>query len=631
MSPRTSALILLPLLGVTAVITAVYRGQLPPADFTFVNETSIESLDPAVVTGQPEGRIIWAVFEGVTRPNPKGGEPLPALATDWDISEDGRTYTFHLRKNAKWSSGDPVTAADIVYGIRRFLDPQTLAEYAYQAWYIKNAKRYSQAARGVDIGDPVEIEMHYRPEGALPFARGKLIRGTLVGIELDDVDEEMAGKPENYTKYRTFIVEHDGTQQAYRVSSEPQQFAEANSCKQLMLDFGEVGIRAVDDYTLETTLNNPTPYWPQLLGFYPLSPVHQECVETHGSPAWTYAENIVTNGPYQIEFRRIRDRIRLKKNPHYWNRDAVSIETIDALAVESLTTALNLYETGQVDWVTKVPPLIAREMLKQDPPRNDFNPAPQFACYFYRFNVTRPPLDDPRVRKALAMAIDREELISTAGSGEPPAYSLVPPGLPDYVSPQCPKRNVKAAQRLLAEAGFPQGNGFPKIEILYNTEEQHQTIAELIRKQWQQVLGINVAIRNEEWGTYQSSQRQMRFDICRSAWIGDYLDPNTFLDMFVTDGENNNTGWSSPQYDGLIAEIQQEVDPEKRLELLEQAEAMLMEELPIVPIYFYVSRNLVRPYVRGFHNTLQDMHPLWALSIDRESEGPNEYMAGEVE
>ena len=627
MSVRTLATLLLPTAGLLAVGLALFRGQLPPADFTFINETEIESLDPAVVTGQPEGRILGSIYEGLVKPSPIDSVPIPGVATHWDLSDDGRTYTFHLRKNALWSNGEPVTAHDFAYTLRRFLDPQTLAEYAYQAWYIKNAKRYSKAARGVGPGDRVEIELHDRPPGALPFARGKLLHGRLVEIRLDDVDKELAMEPKNITKYRTFVVEIDGQPRSFRIAKAGERNSDAEACKQLMLDFAEVGVRVVDDHTLETTLDSPTPYWPELMGFYPLSPVNQTCVETYGPGEWTRAENVVTNGPYRVAFRRIRDRIRLVKSETYWNRDAIKLGVVDALAVQSLTTAFNMYATGQVDWITKVPPLIARELVQSDPPRDDFNPSAQFTTYFYRINVTRPPLDDVRVRQALAMALDRDEIIATACSGETAAHSIVPPGLPGYVSPECPKRNVEQARQLLADAGYPEGNGFPKVEILYNTEETHQTIAELIRKQWQRALGINVGMRNEEWGTYQSSQRQMRFDICRSAWIGDYLDANTYIDMFVTDGENNNTGWSRPEYDQLVAAIQSEPDTDRRLQMLRRAEAMLMEELPLIPIYFYVCRNMVKPYVRGFYNNLRDDHPVWALSIDRETSEPNEFMA----
>lgn len=626
MPPRLLLAFVMLIALAAGVVVIVYQGQLPPADFTFNNDTEVESLDPAVVTGQPEGRIIDELYEGLVRLGPKDREPIPGVAERWEVSEDGKTYTFHLRKDAKWSDGSPVTADDFVYSMRRFLDPQTLAEYAYQAWYLKNARRFSRAARGVKVGDPVEIELHERPEGAPPFAQGILLRGELVRVETDpDASQEGLDDPAKYTDLRTFVVEIDGERRSFRVGD--YGLEDAEPCKQLTLAFDQVGFRATDQYTIETELDAPAPYWLNLLGFYPLSPVNRRCVETHGPGEWIKAGNLVTNGPYTLEFRRIRDRIRLRKNPHYWNRENVALETIDALAVNSLTTSFNLYETGEVDWIGKVTPIIARELFDADPPRDDFNPDAQFGTYFYLFNTTRPPFDDPRVRKALTMALDRPEIVTTACAGELPARSITPPGLPNYEPPECDGLNVEAARKLLAEAGYPDGIGFPKIEILYNNDEIHQTIAELVRKQWRRGLGIDVATRNEEWSTSLASIRQKDYDVARRSWIGDYLDPNTFLDMFVTDGENNNTGWANPEYDRLIREAKFEADPAKRLELLTEAEQMLMTELPIMPIYYYVSRSMVAPYVYGWHNNLEDRHPLWCLSIDRSRPRLNDFMA----
>lgn len=632
MPPRLALAIAIFVLLVGGIIAVVKQGQLPPADFTFNNDTEVESLDPAVVTGQPEGRIIDELYEGLVRLGPKDREPIPGVAERWEVSEDGLTYTFHLRQDAKWSDGSPLNAHDMVYSMRRFLDPLTFAEYAYQAWYLKNGQRYSRAARGVEPGDKVEVELLERPEGALPFARGEVLRGKLVRIDTDEgVDQRALDDPAKFVDHRTFVVSIDGAERLFRVGDKVPAGAPqgAEAVRQVLLDFSEVGFRAVDDYTIETVLESPTPYWLNLLGFYPLAPVNQTCVETHGPGQWTEVENIVTNGPFKLEFHRIRDRIRMRKNEHYWNRDNVALETIDALAVQALTTSFNLFETGKVDWISKVTPLIARELFEADPPRDDFNPDAQFGTYFYAFNTSRKPFDDVRVRQALTLALDREEIVATACAGELPARSMTPPGLPNYEAPECEPTNVERARELLAEAGYPDGTGFPKIEILYNYEQQHQTIAELIRKQWRRNLGIDVATRNEEWGSYLSSQRQEKYDVVRRAWIGDYLDPNSMLDLWVTDGENNSTGWSNAEYDRLIQDAKAEPDAEKRLAMLAEAERILMREVPILPIYYYVSRSMLKPYVYGWYNNLEDRHPLWPLSIRRDATGPNDFMASE--
>jgi oligopeptide transport system substrate-binding protein len=613
--------------GAAAVGWAVYGSRLSPADFTFINETEVASVDPALITGQPEGRIVLALFEGLARQRADNNAAEPGVAEKWDISDDGRVYTFYLRENARWSNGDPVTTRDFVYSIRRLLDPLTFARYSYQAWYIVNAQRYNLGGSALEPGDPVEVELNPSPE--LPnTVRGKLLLGKIKEIASSDAAKRKPPSGRN----RVFVVEIEGETRRFQVADNDDALAKGiTPCRQVLLDFGEVGVRAIDERTLEIRLANPTPYFLNLLAFYPFSPIHQGCLERHGSPAWTRPENIVTNGAFRLVNRRIRDRIRLERSDYYWGRENVRLNVVDALSVDNRTTALNLYMTGMTDWVPVPPAEVLRVLLKSDPPRNDLNPAPQLTTYFYLLNTTRPPLDDKRVRQALSLAIDREEITRVAtGAGEVPAYSLVPPAMPNYEPQPCPPRDPEAARRLLAEAGYEDGRGFPKLEILYNTDQAHQAIAELVRKQWQRELGINASLRNEEWGSFQDSQQTLNFIISRRAWVGDYLDPNTYLDMYVTNGDNNNTGFSNAEYDKLIAAAAREPDQTKRTGLLQAAERLLMEEMPIIPVYYYVSRNMVRPYVRGFYNTLQDMHPLHAIWIDRSvnenDPRPNEYM-----
>ena len=625
MSGRTWFLVAILVGGLSAVAWAVYGGRLPPADFTFVNESEIKSVDPAIITGIPEARISGALFEGLARERAADAQAEPGVAESWDISEDRRTYTFHLRQNALWSNGDPVTARDFHYSLRRLLDPLTAAEYAYQAWYIVNAKRYSFGVKGINPGDPVEVELNP------PADATNTVRGTVLHGKLERMVEATTNSDEEHQE-KTFVVTIDGRERQFAIVSDDAELsAGVEPCRQVLLDFREVGIRVIDDYTLEIRLENPTPYFLELAAFHALSPVHQGCVERFGRPAWTQPENIVTNGPFRLQERRIRDRIRLVRSDKYWDRENVRLNVIDALSIEDRTTGLNLFMTGASDWSTQPPPVATRELLARRPPANFINPAPQLTTYFYLLNTTRPPLNDVRIRRALSLAIDREEIVRVAtASGEPPAYNLVPPGLQGYTPQLCPPRDPDKARKLLAEAGFPGGLGFPKLEIHYNSDTVHQSIAELVRKQWQRELGINVTLRNEEWAAAQASQHALDFMISRRAWVGDYLDPNTFLDMYVTGGENNCTGYSNPEYDKLIADAAQEVDEAKRMEMLEHAERILMDDMPIIPVYFYVSRNVVKPKVRNFYNNLRDNHPLRAIwiddSVDVNSPEPNEYM-----
>jgi oligopeptide transport system substrate-binding protein len=626
---RTWILVAMLVVGLAAVSWAVYGSKLPPADFTFINETEVATVDPALITGVPEGRIANAIFEGLVRNRADNNLAEPGVAEKWQISSDGRTYTFQLREDAQWSNGDPVTAHDFLYSMRRLLDPLTESKYSYQAWYIVNAKRYTLGGSSLKPGDPVEVELN-PPAGSPNTVRGKLLFGKLMRIE----SAEDSPTADASSRDRIFIVTLDGQkkEQRFRIAEEDQRVAPGvRRCRQVLLDFREVGVRVVDDHTLEIRLNDPTPYFLDLLGFYPFATVHKGCLEKHGKPGWTRPENIVTNGAYRLVARRLRDRVRLQRSDNYWDRANVRLNVIDALSVDNRSTALNLYMTGMADWVTVPPPEVLRELLKSNPPRNDLNPAPQLTTYYYLLNTTRPPLNDKRVRLALALALDRKEITQVAtGAGEVPALSLVPPSMPGYKQQPCRPFDPDAARKLLAEAGYPDGRGFPKIEILYNTDQQHQAIAELVRKQWERELNITTSLRNEEWGSFQDSQQQLKYTVARRAWVGDYLDPNTYLDMFVTDGDNNCTGFSNSKYDELIAAAAKEPDAAKRMPILESAERLLMDEMPIIPVYFYVSRNMVRPHVRGFYNNLQDTHPLHAIwidpNVDAKSPRPNEYM-----
>lgn len=609
---------------------SVSATRLPPADFRFNNFTEIKTIDPALVSGSPEGRIINAVFEGLVRLDPKDRLPTKNGAAErWDVSDDLLTYTFHLRPDARWSNGDPVTAEDYAYSLRRFLHPLTGAEYAYQAWYIKNGKRYTSGGGSLEPGDAVEVELHL-PSGTHETCRGEILLGTLIRKAPATMpnDEEERKKVQ-----QRFYIEIDGKERCFAMV-DPRYGeaipAGAEACRQVTLDFREVGIRVVDPQTLEITLASPTPYWPQLLAFYPLFPIHRGCLEEHGAPDWTRPENLVCNGPYRIAFRRPRDRIRLVKNEMYWNADSVKLETIDAYSIENRITSLNMYENGDLDWNPQIPGTVVPDLMAAD--RDDFNPAPQLAAYYYKFNTTRPPLDDKRVRQALTLAVDRQEIIDVVLRGpERPAYHLVPDGMPGYESPRFGEEDDEQARKLMAEAGYPGGAGFPRLEILYNNDDQHEAVAELVRKQWQKTLGITVTLQNETWSSYQDRLRLKQYDVGRQAWIGDYIDPNTYIDMYVTGGENNQTGWSNSEYDALVEEAKTIRDPAERLATLRRAEEILMDETPILPIYFYASRNMVRPHVRGFYNNLQDMHPLHHLWIDHQEQTPNTFMQGAAE
>ncbi|MDH3719446.1 MAG: peptide ABC transporter substrate-binding protein [Planctomycetota bacterium] len=612
-------------LGILLLATAwaVSFSTLPPADFTFINGTEIQSVDPARVTGAPEGRIISAIFEGLYRADPKTLEPQPAIALRHELSKDRLTYVFHLRHDAKWTDGTSVTAHDFQWSWQRMLHPETAGPYAgLLYYYVKNARAYHHAE--VAVGDAVEVELPDRQVPHKLFPRGSMLFGQLQKIEKPPEPEFAEDVPEDerndqlaqWKAQWVYTVEDNGRRRRFSKEAED---AEVKKCLHVLLDFQRVGIQALDDFTLQVQLDNPTPYFRYLAAFYPLFPVNRACVERYGFPDWTRVQNIVCNGPFVMQFRRIRDRIRLRKNELYWNADQLKLNTIDALAVQSYATGINMYLKGQVDWAVS-PPSSLIPVLKQ---RDDYLSRPSLITYFYRINVTRPPFNDPQkgklVRQALNQAIDKKEICERVlKAGQTPAQSIVPPGLEGYELAQCGAYDPQEARRLLGEAGYPDGKGIGTIEILYNTSEGHREIAEVIAGDWEE-LGLKVQLRNLEWGSYLKATENLEYQVARAGWIGDYPDPNTFLDMFISGSTHNQTGWSNPRYDELIASAARQSDPQKRLQILHEAEEILMDELPILPIYAYVSVNLVKPYVRGFYPNAQDLHPLNALWIDEDA------------
>ena len=650
-------LILLGLLG--AVVWAVSMGTLPRADFVFNNGAEIKTMDPAQATGSPEGRVINALFEGLLRSMP-AGEPdelgrIPmkpvarGMADRFTVTADGTVYRFHIREDARWTNGDPVTATDFAWSWMRFLHPETASEYNYQLFYVRGAEKFNTVQ--LAVGDKVEVELADRKTPEL-FPRGTIRRGILRELILpaadtadrDSQEVDAADDVEAISGKAIFIVEFQNESSstaatetiAYAVSADGSlagidelkqtytgdfPLSDIQPCKHVLYDFNKVGIRVLSPQDLEVTLNSATAFFPELVAFYPLHPVHRGCVEQYGARRFTKAEHIVSNGPFRLIERRIRDRIRLTKNEQYWNAAEVELESIDVMSIQSETTSLNMYLTGQLDWDT-TPPNTMIPILKK---RDDFVSTPFLASYFYRVNTEKPPLNNPLVRRALNLAIDKRSIVdNVVKGGQSPASSFVPPGMNGYEGYRGSGHNVKLARQLLAEAGYPNGKGLPQIEILYNTADSHRDIAEVIQQDWKKNLGINVVLRNLEWGSFLDSLRTGDYMVARSGWIGDYPDPNTFLDMFVTGGPNNQTNWGNAKYDNNIKLAKSEPDPAVRMQLFVEAETILMEEQAIMPIYFYVSKNMVQPRIEGFHANLQDIHPLHLIKIRREESTAND-------
>jgi oligopeptide transport system substrate-binding protein len=377
----------------------------------------------------------------------------------------------------------------------------------------------------------------------------------------------------------------------------------------------QVAVEAVDAHTLRVKLRAPCPYFLDLAAFPTLMPVPVEQVAKFGD-RWVLPENIRCNGPFMLKSWDRGQAIVMERNAKYWDAANVHLERVVARPYDNQETAYSLYLEGKLDWIPSIP--VAKiDEIKRNP---DYYAYPYLGSGFYRFNCKREPFTDARVRKALSLAIDRKTITEhVLRSGEVPATWFVPdigsgPGAYRHVQGLASDR--EQARALLAEAGFAVtghqgGKPFPKVELLYNNSDNNKRIAEAVVEQWKDALGIEITLRATEWKVYLADMDQMNYDICRSAWIGDYGDANTFLDMWVTDGGNNRTGWSNPEYDRLVAASQREGDPLKRLALLQQLERILVEqELPIMPIYIYVNKGMMREKVRGWYDNVRDIHPL---------------------
>ena len=534
---KLSLIIVAGLLGFTACgprKTAVSTGTENQA-LTITVGAAVENIDPHVVTGVPEHHVITALFEGLVNEDPKDLHPVPGVAESWAISDDGITYTFLLRDDAKWSHGRQVTAQDFVESFKRILTASLGSKYSYMMFPMKNAEEY--------------------------------LNGQIT-------------------------------------------------------DWSEVGCKAIDDLTLEITLKESTPYFLSLLNHYTWFPVPIDIIQKYGElyepgNEWTLPGNFQGNGAFVLKEWVQNNKMVLAKSESYWDRETTKLNTITFKPLVKDTVAEAAFRTGQLHNVYSLPQDQIALYKRDFPDLLHINP--HLAVYFYRFNTTKKPLDDSRVRRALALAINRKSLIDNVAKGEQmPAFSMVPPDTAGYTSKNGFEENIEEARKLLAEAGYPNGEGFPEIELLYNTNEGHRNIAEAIQQMWTESLNVNIKLSNQEWKVYLDSQRNLDYDISRAGWTGDYPDPNTFLDMWTSWSEQNQTGWNNKKFDDLIKSAAGEQDSAKRFEFFQNAEAVLLEEMPIIPIYYYTRVYALRPEVKNWNPNILDHHPWKHIYLSNE-------------
>ncbi|WP_454963660.1 peptide ABC transporter substrate-binding protein [Filifactor alocis] len=371
----------------------------------------------------------------------------------------------------------------------------------------------------------------------------------------------------------------------------------------------ELGVKAIDDKTLEVTLESVTPYFLQLTAFPTYMPVREDVVSADPEGWALNMDTYIGNGPFKVQEWKHDDVLKLVKNENYYDADKVKLDGIDYVFIVEASTAVSAFESGEIDYMEAVP--AEKIAVLEEANDENFKILPYLGTYFYIFNMNQEPVNNPKVRKALSLAINRTDIVEqVTKAGQVPATGFVPKGVSmsdgttdfqetagDYNMP-IDDSKVEEAKQLMAEAGYPDGQGFPTIELLYNTNEEHKAIAEAIQAMWKQNLGINVELRNEEWKVFQTSRNEGNYTVARHGWIGDYVDPMTFLDMWITASGNNDAKFSNPKYDELISKAKSTLGKERDDAMLE-AQAILMEELPVMPIYYYTNAILMRSTVKN--------------------------------
>lgn len=489
-------------------------------------------LDPQLVTSITDAQIVLNLFEGLTAMDPSDAHPVPGVAERWENSEDKHTWTFHLRADARWSNGDPVTAHDFAYAWRRMLTPSFAAEYASLLYCLR---------------------------GAEEFNTGKLD------------------------------------------------------------DFSQVGVRVIDDRTLALTLHTPVAYLPALVMHQAWSPVHRATIEKFGrmderGTRWTRAGNHVGNGAFNLAAWRPNQVVRLVKSDTYWDRDSVLLREANFYPIEDRVTEEASFRAGQLHVTGTVPP-DKIDTYKHSHP-DLLRQEPTFSSYYLTFNTSRPPLDDPRVRRALALVIDRQAICDNVlRGGRTPAYTLTPPGIAGYEASPAFREDIAEAKKLLADAGYRDGAGFPRLELLTAKGGSSQ-FPEAIQQMWRVHLGIDIAIVLQEGRVFFSTLGTGAFDIAPAGWVGDYLDPSSFLDLFTRGNGNNHTRWHDADYDRLIAEALKAGDDALRYPLYRQAEKLLIDAMPVAPLVYGRRNYLVRPSVRGWGPNVLDLHPLKGVRLE---------------
>jgi ABC-type oligopeptide transport system substrate-binding subunit len=584
MTRLTLTLLVLAALGAAGCTTTAsesqYFGKTDPPDgqiLRYISGSEPESLDPQISTGQPEARFYMAIYDGLTEIHPQTAQPIPGIAERWEANSDNTEFIFHLRHNARWSNGDPITAHDFVYSFRRGLRPELAARSAYMSYDILNAQAFNES--GVFVQDPQTKEFVTDPEAS----------GRRLVLPGDAQERDKLVQARN-------LKELVQGKQVVPVRAE------------------DIGVDAVDDYTLRLRLAQSVPFVAGLMTHQFFRPVPRKTIEQYGD-AWTRPEHIVTSGPFTLKTWKPYDRLVVVRSPTYWDAANVHLDQITFYPLEDQTTMMNLYKAGEVDAVYNH--TVPAAWIDYIRPLKDYMDAPELANEYYQVNTTVPPMNDRRVRKAFNMAIDKVAL-SHYKRVTKPLTSFVPEGVfPDYPRPPGDPFDPKRARELLAEAGYkdPAGNydasRFPigEVALIYNTSENNRQVAEFVQAQWKQNLALTVPIKNMEWKTFLAARAALQYKgFARSGWVGDYMDPFTFLNIFSTPRGDNGTGWWDKKYVDLLIGANRQTDPATRDRMMARAEEMLLDGQAVIPLYSNATNWVKKPYVKGMYANPVTLH-----------------------
>jgi oligopeptide transport system substrate-binding protein len=615
----------------------------PPSNnvLRYVTGSEPESLDPQFGTGQPEARIYLALYDGLVEYHPKTMEPIPAIAESWEIGTDGTEYLFHLRKNAKFSNGDPITAKDFVYSFRRALSPELASRNAILAYYIKYAEAYNSGHSFIrDANNQFLLKKDFaesdpnKPAESAAAPQHDALGGDSEFHRYLDSPERM-------------YVPTDEKERA-KVLEKNAKLKTALEGKELVPVKGEdIGVEAVDDYTLRIKLYQPAPFFLGLLAHQLFRAVPQKTIEKFGIH-WSDPQNIVTSGAFKVSSHKPYDELVVVKDPNYWDAANVKLDGIEFYPLDEATTMMNLYGAGRVDALyNHTVPAAWIDTVKRY--KDEYLLSPEAATEFYAINVKKPPMDNLKVRQAFALAIDRNAL-SEFRKTIKPLNDMTPEGIfPKYeearkkiyaeklnenkISPDdWAKRNFnpEKARKLLAEAGYPvQQNGgsyscpsFPldNVNVTYNTAESNKAVAEFVQAQWKQNLGITVPLKNLEFRTYLPLLSSVGYDgFGRRGWVADYMDPFTYLGLYYTPANDGATGWWDPKYDKLLDEANNTVDPQARFEKLAAAEFYVSQQQIIIPLSTNGTSWMKKPYVKGLYPNPGTLHAWKFVYIEPDS------------